>query len=431
MIDLTMVVIGAGGALALLVLAAIFFATVRKICGPNEALVVSGFGKSQVIAGRKRGFEIYIGGGVYAYPFVQKVERVSLEVMEVPITIRNAYSKGGIAMDIDAIANVKIASDSELITNAIERFLGRDINEIRRAAKETLEGHLRQVIAGLTPEQVNEDRLAFAESLADESEMDLQKLGLHLDTLKIQHVKDEVGYLDATGRKAIALIIRAAEIAESDANRDAEQTEAEENGRANVIQSNASAKIAQLSNDLRRVKADLDSEVNSEEERTAAAAREARARAEQKLQQVRSELEGIRQEVETVLPSEASRKAEEYRARGDAAIIRERGRAVSEALSQLHNAWNQAGPNALQIQLIEDLEKILAAATKGVHKVHIDGLSVIDSGDGQTLPNYLSAYPAMLSSMFDAIETTTGIDIPGEIAGSRNGKAHDTQEVAR
>src|SRR5690606_35191854 len=117
----------------------------------------------------------------------------------------------------EAIANIKVSSDPKYINNAIERFLDRDINEIRRVSKETLEGHLRGVIATLTPEQVNEDRLTFAETLATETEEDLVKLGLHLDTFKILHVNDEVGYLDATGRKAIANIVRAAEISESDA----------------------------------------------------------------------------------------------------------------------------------------------------------------------------------------------------------------------
>lgn len=402
--------IGAGAVLFLLIFFAWLVRSFLRIAPPNEVLVISGQGK---------GYKTYFGGKAWSLPIIQDVEKMSLNTMEVPITVRNAYSNGGIAMNVEAIANVKVSSDPKYVSNAIERFLNRDVNEIRRVGKETLEGHLRGVIATLTPEQVNEDRLAFAEKLTLETEMDLTKLGLHLDTFKILHVSDEVGYLDATGRKAIANVIRSAEIAESDARRGAEESEAENMGRAKVTQSNVDAKLVKLQNDLRRIRADLDSKVKAEEERTIAAAREARAKAEQELQTIRAELEGLRLTADKVLPAEAHRVSQEYRARGDAAVIRERGQALSEALELMHGAWQQAGPNALQISLIENLESILATASKGVQKIKIDGLNLIDSGDGSTLKNYIAAYPGMLDAVFAAVDKTVGIDIPQSISGRK------------
>lgn len=399
-------ILGAAFVVVLLVIIAIIVKTFIRICPPNRVLVVSGW---------KDGF--INGGRGWVIPGVQQVSQLSLSTMEVPIAVRNAYSQGGIAMNVEAMANVKISNDERVLRNAAERFLNRGEEEIRRVAKETLEGHLRGAVAKLTPEQVNEDRLAFADVLGTESEQDLLKLGLHLDTLKIQHVSDDLGYLDATGRKAIANIVRTAEIAESDAKRDAEKSEAENEGRAVVTRSNVDTKLVQLQNDLRRIRADLESKVKSEEERTEAAAREARARAEQELQEVRAELEALRLQVDKVLPAEAARMAKEFQARGDAALIRERGRAVSEALALLYEAWKEAGPNAKQITLIENLESILRTATDGVKRVKIDGLSVIDSGDGQTLRNYVAAYPGMLGSIFDAVNDTVGIDIPGSVSG--------------
>lgn len=398
----------AGAALVLIFIVgiAIFIKFFIRICPPNRVLIISGL---------KQG--IIHGGRGWVIPGFQQVSQLSLNTMEVPIAVRNAYSQGGIAMNVEAIANVKIANENQIIRNASERFLNRNEDEIRRVAKETLEGHLRGAVAKLTPEQLNEDRLSFAEALGSESEQDLLKLGLHLDTLKIQHVSDDLGYLDATGRKAIANIIRSAEIAESDAKRDAEQSEAENEGRSVVTRSNVDTKLVQLQNDLRRIRADLESKVKSEEERTEAAAREARAKAEQELQQVRAELEAVRLQVDRVLPAEAKRAADEFKARGDAALIRERGRAVSEALALLYGAWKEAGPNAKQITLIENLESILSTAVDGVKKVQIDGLNIIDSGDGNTLRNYVAAYPGMLGSVFDAVHQTVGIDIPGSVSG--------------
>ncbi|MDQ2986006.1 MAG: SPFH domain-containing protein [Armatimonadota bacterium] len=407
-----------GIALGLALLIGIWF--VRRflyICTPNQVLIFSGGGRHRLPDGTERGFRTVFGGRGWRKPFFEKVSRMSLNIMEVPIHVRGAYSKGGIALNVEAIANVKISSDPRLIGNAIERFLGRNPEEIRRVAKETLEGHLRGVLAKLTPEEVNEDRLKFAGELSQESEDDLSKLGIHLDTLKIQHVADDVTYLDSIGREAIANVIRDAEIAESDAHREAEQVEADALGRAKVVASNVDAEVARMTNDLRRIQAELESNVRSEEERTTAAAREARAVAEQELQKVRAELEGIRLHADRVLPADAQRVAREFKAQGAAASIREKGKAVSEALDLLHEAWGQAGENAVSILLIEDIEKIMRAASKGVGKIKIENLSIMDSGDGKTLAAYVAAYPQMLSSIFDAVTKTTGIDVPRALSG--------------
>lgn len=410
--------IGAAGLLFLLIFIAWFVKTFLKIAPPNMVLVISGAAGKR--AGDKAaGYRTVFGGRALSVPIFQTVNSMSLTTMEVPIAVRNAYSQGGIAMNVEAIANVKISSDERLIGNAVERFLDRDVNEIRRVSKETLEGHLRGVVASLTPEQVNEDRLTFAEKLLAETEDDLNKLGLHLDTLKILHVNDEVGYLNASGRVAIANIVRAAEIAESDARRLAEQAEAQNEGRASVTKATAETSVVQLQNELRRVKADLEANVGSEEEKTIAAAREARAKAEQELQGVRAELEALRLQVDKILPAEAARVAEEYKARGEAAIIRERGRAMAQSLDMLYEAWNEAGASAMQITLIQNIESIMQTAIEGVKKVQVENVSVIDRGDGQTLRNYMAAYPAMLGSVFDALEHTVGIDVPGTVSRSK------------
>jgi len=429
-IDVVQVLIAAG---AVVVGLLVLFGLIKSflyLCPPNQVLIFSGR-SHRMPDGTRRGYRPVFGGRGWRWPIIESVARMSLNVMEVPIAVRSAYSSGGIALNVDAIANVKISSDPILIGNAIERFLGRDPEEIRRVAKETLEGHLRGVLAKLTPEEVNEDRLKFASALSHESEEDLSKLGIQVDTLKILHVSDDVSYLNSIGRKAIASVIRDAEMAESDARRDAEQTEAESLGRARVIEANTEAAIVQMENELRKIKADLEAQVKSEEEITLAAAREARAKAEQELQQVRSQLESIRLHTDQVLPAEAEREAAVFEARGEAASIRERGQAVGKALELLQQAWADAGDNALRIYLLEDIEKILASASKGVSKVKIENLNMIDSGSGESLSNYVSAYPAMLGSIFDAVADTTGIDIPKVIAGTDKSRSETSKEATK
>lgn len=408
-------IIGGVSLAGLLVLMA-FIKSMLHICPPNEVLIFSGRRK-KLADGSSRGFRTIFGGRGFRIPIIETVSRMSVNTMEVPIAIRGAYSKGGIALNVDAIANVKISSDPVVIGNAIERFLGRDPNEIRRVAKETLEGHLRGVLAKLTPEEINEDRLKFADELSSESETDLKKLGIHLDTFKIQHVSDDKQYLDSIGREAIANVIRDAEMAESDATRAAEQAEAESRSRSNVVKANVDANVVRMVNELRKVQAELDAKVRAEEERTLAAAREARARAEQELQQIRMEVETHRLQADQILPASASQRAQQFRARGEAAILRESGLATSQALEMMSTAWREAGDSALTIYLIEDFEKILASAAKGVAKVKVGNISMIDGGDGKVLSSYISSYPEMLNSIFASVTQSTGIDIQKAISG--------------
>jgi hypothetical protein len=91
--------------------------------------------------------------------------------------------------------------------------------------------------------------------------------------------------------------------------------------------------------------------------------------------------------------------------------------ATSQALEMMSSAWREAGDSAMTIYLIEDFEKIIAAAASGVAKVKVGSLNMIDGGDGKVLSSYISSYPAMLASIFDSVNQSTGIDIQKAISG--------------
>ena len=143
--------------------------------------------------------------------------RLDLSNMIIELRVENAYPKGGIPLNVAGVANIKISGDEPGIHNAIERLIGKTQDEIRHIAKETLEGNLRGVMASLTPEQLNEDKVTFARTLLEEAEDDLQKLGLVLDTLQIQNISDDVRYLDSIGRKQLVELKRDSRIAEAEA----------------------------------------------------------------------------------------------------------------------------------------------------------------------------------------------------------------------
>ena len=380
---------------------------------PNEILVISGK-KSKLSDGTPVGYSKVMGGGrVFRIPVLHQIESMPLTTIPIDIQVKNAYSKGGIPLDVHAVANIKISSESKHVGNAIERFLGRDPIEIQRVGKESLEGHLRGVLANLTPEEVNEDRLKFAEKLMLEADEDFDKLGLALDTLKIQNVSDDVNYLESLGRQRIAEVIRDAEIAESNAVAEAKKTEAVAKRAAEVAVQRAQMEIVAQENSLQKLRADLDAEVKAEEETTIAAAKEVRAQAEAELQKIRGTLEALRLQADTILPAEFARQAEEYRAQGQAALIEERGKAMATVLSLMTKSWVSAGKDAKDIFLIHQIEEVMTSVITRMKALKVDEVTLIDGGNGQALPKHIASFPASVRQILQELETTTGVDVTG------------------
>lgn len=390
-----------------------FLNTFLQICKPNEILILSGR-KRRNKEGQEVGYRVIFGGRTMCIPIIETVKTMDLRTMPVRVEVKNAYSKGGTPLNIQAIANVKISNDRAIVGNAIERFLDRDRSEISRVAKETLEGNLRGVVGTLTPEQLNEDRLQFAERIAEDVSRDLSKLGLQLDTLKIQSVSDDVDYLNSIGRRQIALIVRDAEIAESNAVAEAEQIEADCRRQAEVAKTQAQTVVLQKENELRKIKAELEQQARSEEERTTAAAKEARAKAEQLLQTVRAELERLRLEADEVLPAEAQRQAQELKARGEAASLTENALAAATVTDLLNQIWQETGSDASELFYLQQIEMILNEAAKVPTRVDLQKINVIDSGDGKSIAGVVNAYPEIFRQFLETFEQTLGVKLSGK-----------------
>lgn len=422
--------IWSGSVLGFLMIVVLILKNFLVVGKPNEVLVFSGR-KIALADGTMVGFRIIRGGRSFRVPLLEKVDSMDMTVMPIDIKIRGAYAKGNIPINVDAVANVKLTNDDQLVHHAIERFLGRPRDQIRSVAKETLEGTLRGVLALLTPEEVNHDRQKLADKLKSEVADDLGLMGLKVDTFKIQHVTDEVQYLDSISRIKRAEVIKDAEIAESNAKREADQIVADANMRGQVALEQAHAKIVEESNDLERYKAELEAKARSEEEKTVAAGLEARAVAEQRLQEVRGELEKLRLEADTVIPADKERAARELMAAGEAAIKAETGRAQAEALAALYSAWKAAGSGADEIFLIQQIDRIIGDVAKVTDGLDVERVNLIDGGDGQTLARYVGAYPAVVAEIFDRIRDTVGIDVVSILTRpNKNGSAPPPQAKA-
>ncbi|ARA94120.1 flotillin family protein [Rhodothermaceae bacterium RA] len=413
--DITTLVIWAGSLIALGLVLIGFVRANLKICQPNEVLIFSG--RKRVLPdGSILGYRVIQGGRGFRIPIIEQVDRLDLTTIPIDLTVTNAYSKGGIPLTVRAIANVKVASNEPHLNNAVERLLGKPRAEIQTIAKETLEGNLRGVLALLTPEEVNEDRLKFAKELLEEAEGDLNALGLQLDTLKIQSVEDDRGYLDAIGRQQTAHIIAAAEIAEADKQE-----------QARLAQARADKSIAEAENEVRLVKARLAAQAEAEEAKVSVAARVAEATAEQELAEQEIALAEKRQRAAIVVRAEAERRAKEEIAKGDAARIIEDGQAEVEVLRQKLELWKQAGPDAERLFLIQMLPEILKQVVSTVDNLKIDRITVVDSGQGAAgghgVPAVFSQIAGATPALLESLKTSTGIDIAGMLSRAASARS--------
>jgi flotillin len=303
------------------------------ICQPNEVLVFSGGQRASV--GRKVGYRIIKGGRALRIPLLETVDSMDLTNMPIEVAVQGAYSKGGIPVNVHGIANVKIAGEQPVLDNAIERFLGVDRSRIMSIAKDTLEGNLRGVLATLTPEELNEDKIKFAQSLLAEAEDDLRKLGLELDTLKIQDVSDDVQYLDSIGRRQSAEVQKKALIAEARAK--AESAVQSAGNRRETEMSKIEAQIATARADNARRLADAQTRSGAlvAEAQGQVASQLARAEGELEVQKARIEQVKRQLAADVLEPARASKAAAEANAKGAAAQIVEQGRATASAMGEI------------------------------------------------------------------------------------------------
>ena len=394
------------------------------ICPPNRVAVISG--RKRVLSdGRRVGYRILKGGRTMRIPLLEKVAWMDLNTIPLDVSVQNAYSRGAIPLNVQGIANVKVSSAEGLLENACERFLQVGGAQIGQIAKETLEANLRGVLATLSPEEVNEDRLKFSQQLIDEADDDIKTLGLELDVMKIQNVTDDVNYLESVGRRLTAEVIRDARVAEANRVAEAKQAEAEARRAAEIAAIEADKAIVEEQNALRVRTAELEAISRAREEEALVAGETAKAVASQELEGERIELEKRRIEADVVVPARADLEARQLKAQAEAATIVEDGKAQVEVFKRLTDQYQAAGADGHDVLVLTMLPDLIDKIVATVANVSIDRVAVVDTGGGGGgngdgdgnggsrggIPGLMSQLPASLVAMTEQIEAATGVDI--------------------
>jgi len=420
-------------ALAIIAVLAVLFvimivSSLIVICPPNKVAVISG--RTRALSdGRTVGYRILKGGRTLRIPILEKVSWMDLSTIPLEVSVTNAYSKGAIPLNVQGIANVKVSSAEGLLENAAERFLDRPTEQIGQIAKETLEANLRGVLATLSPEEVNEDRLKFSHQLIDEADDDIKTLGLELDVMKIQNVTDDNQYLDSVGRRLTAEVVKQARVAEAERMAESEAAEASARERAQIATVQADKNIVEEQNQLRVRTAELEAIAKAKEEEASVAGDIARATAEQELEQQRIELERRRLEADVVTPAKANLEAKQLAAQAEAAKIIEDGKAQVEVFQRLTEQYQAAGDDGQRIFVLNMLPELVDKIVSTVNNVDIDRVAIVDNGGGQGggIPGLVSQLPGAVVSLTEQIEAATGVDILGSMRSDQPDSEPDSE----
>ena len=227
--------------LVLMFLMAMFASMFRK-AGPHEALIVYGF----------RGTRIVKGGGTIIFPMVESCKELSLELMSFDVAPQqDLYTKQGVAVTVEAVAQIKVKSDPESIRTAAEQFLTKTPPLREGLIRLVMEGHLRGIIGQLTVEQIVKEPEMVGDRMRATCADDMNKMGLEVISFTIKEVRDKNEYITNMGRPDVARIRRDADVAAAEADRDtaikrAEATRASAVAKAQADQERVAAETSSM-----------------------------------------------------------------------------------------------------------------------------------------------------------------------------------------
>ena len=430
-----------------------------KRCPSDKVLVI--YGKT----GRDASAKCIHGGAAFIWPVFQSYQFLDLTPISIECNLTNALSKQNIRVDVPCRFTVGISTEPESMTNAAERLLGLNIDDIRNIATDILFGQLRLVIATMDIEEINADRDKFLANVSTNVEAELRKIGLKLINVNVTDIRDESGYIEALGKEAAAKAINDAKKSVAEQNRYGEtgKAVADKDTRINVAAADAdavkgenTAKIEIANSDAQR------REKQAEAERLAVAAEKVQAakaleeayKSERDAELARAEREKATQQANIVVSAqiekekaiiEAEAEAEQLRrkAKGEADAIfakmdaQARGTLEilakqAEGFGQLVSAAGGDAQQAITMLITDKLPELVKTQVEAVKGINIDKVTVWDSGkseNGKTATaNFVSGLMGSVPPLEELFKMA-GMSLPGYLKGEAKEAPAPAEEV--
>jgi flotillin len=463
--DINVVMVIAGLAFAF-ILAVYAVARRYKKVGPNQVMIISGRKyKIKTPDGRVEevGFRIRRGGGAFILPLVEKIDLLSLEIMTLDITTPEAYTRPGVPIIVDGVAQVKVGGDEQSIRTASEQFLGKTPEQIKDIAMQTVEGHLRAIVGTMTIEDIYRNRDQFASSVQEVAVSDLANMGLQIVSFTLKDIRDIHGYLEALGKPRTAEVKRDALIAQAEADRDATIKSAAARQAGEVAKFQAETQIAEaqknfwlqkaaydaatneakahadLAYDLQRYKTnqalkreEIQVSVVEKEQQIAVQEREILRREKELEATVKRLADAERYRIQTEAEAnkfkyeaEARGQAEAQKAKGfaeaevikatgtaEADVVALKGTAEAQAMSKKAASWkdyNQAAVIQLVLQTLPEIAKAIAQPLSKTDSITI--VSTGAEGTGAGASRVTRDVAEIMAQLPPIVENLAGIDL--------------------
>ncbi len=449
---------------AVLVLLALMsaMATLFRKAGPHEALIVYGLRGTRIVKGR----------GTVIFPMIETYRQLSLQLMSFDVAPQqDLYTKQGVAVTVEAVAQIKVKSDPESIQTAAEQFLTKSDQAREGLIRLVMEGHLRGIIGQLSVEQIVKEPEMVGDRMRATCADDMSKMGLDVVSFTIKEVRDKNDYITNMGRPDVARIKRDADVATAEAERDTSIRRAEAMRASAVATSQADqervlaealslAAQAEAQRDLeirraqyvetvkrQQAQADKAYDIQSNIMQQQVMVEAVKIRQVEKEQEVKvQEAEILRHEKEliaTVLKNaeierqriqmlaEASRSKMMIEAEGaaaatrlqgeaDADIILRKGESEAKAMNvkaEAYQEWNQA---AVADKLITGLPEVVRALAAPL--ANIDKITIVSTGDGDStgmskITGDMTKVAAQIPALFETLSGMRMSDILGKVRG--------------
>ena len=437
-----------------------FAAILRRYrrCPSDKILVI--YGKT----GKNNSAKCIHGGAAFIWPVFQSYAYLDLTPISIECNLTNALSKQNIRVDVPCRFTVGISTEPESMTNAAERLLGLQIDDIRNIATDILFGQLRLVIATMDIEEINADRDKFLANVSTNVEAELRKIGLKLINVNVTDIRDESGYIEALGKEAAAKAINDAKKSVAEQNRYGEtgKAMADKDTRVNVAAADADAVKGENAAKIEIANSDaLRREKQAEAERVAVAAEKVQAakaleeayKSERDAELARAEREKATRQANIVVAAqiekekliiEAEAEAEQLRrkAKGEAdaifAKMDAQARGTLEVLSKQATGFGQlveaAGGDARQAitMLITDkLPELVKTQVEAVKGINIDKVTVWDGGNGTNgktaTANFVSGLMQSVPPLQDLFKMA-GMELPSYLKGEEKPAESEVEE---
>ena len=419
------------------------------VCGylkapPDTAYIISGFRKRRILIG-KAGWRI---------PFFERVDRISLRVMQVDVKTSEAVPTNEfINVSVDGVANVKVSSDDALLLRAAETLLNMDQDELISLVTQVLEGNMREIVGSVGLKEMVQDRQGVAKKITENVVPDMEKLGIEVVNFNIQNFRDSAGTIENMGIDNVEQIRKNAQIAKANAQRDIAIATAQAQEEANAIKVEADKKIAeqnaqlsvqqaqmQIMADTKKAEADAAYSIQQESQRKTIEVTRANAdiaRREKEAELAEKEIALRERELDAEIRKQAD--AMKYKAEKDAEaqLIRRQREAEAQKYETLQQAEaRKAEAEALRFAMEQEAEGIRAkglaeaealrfAMEQEAEGIRAKGLAEAEAiekkaeaqkrmGEASILEMYLSALPEVVKNAAAPLAQTEKIVMYGD-----------------